>query len=150
MAAGRRPVGGIEAMVGRVGMSQKSSDKPAGGGIMVDNRPPPPKNVDAGVHPAVAAMRASGSKKAPLPEFSLSMLGLGKREDLSTKRKAAEPAGEEKEPKQKKKKKKSKKDKDKRKKDKKSKKDRGKSKKSKKEKGKHKSSSSSDSSSSNS
>ena len=37
MSGGKRPAGGLEAMVGRVGMSQKSSDKPVGGGIMVSN-----------------------------------------------------------------------------------------------------------------
>merc|ERR1712129_88827 len=82
-------------------------------GSIVDNRPPPPRNVDAGVHPAVAAMREAGKKKADMPAFNPAMFGLGKLDALNaelanSKRKAAEPAGGEKDSKKKKKDKKKK------------------------------------------
>mmetsp|Transcript_121576 Transcript_121576/g.389015 ORF Transcript_121576/g.389015 Transcript_121576/m.389015 type:complete len:161 (-) Transcript_121576:140-622(-) len=119
--SGRRPAGGMEAMVGRKGMSMAAKDKPVGGGIIVDNRPKGPTNVDEGVHPAVAAMRIAGAKKAPRPVFDARAFGLGKLDELnnelSNKRKGLqEPVEEEKSSKHRKKEKRSKKkDKDKKK-----------------------------------
>mmetsp|Transcript_77276 Transcript_77276/g.205108 ORF Transcript_77276/g.205108 Transcript_77276/m.205108 type:complete len:156 (-) Transcript_77276:294-761(-) len=80
--SGSRPAGGMEAMVGRVGMKQ-TDGPPPGGGLIVDNRPPPPANIDAGVHPAVAAMRASGARKACMPALDPSTFGMGRLNELS-------------------------------------------------------------------